>query len=351
MAFKKGSGAKPPAGGSSSSGGNEPPDEPRPAEGEWQHPVQHVPTSVIRAETNDMVNIAMRPDQKRTPAIIKAALDEAIEELRICPELAEKNWYEIEFKKHSHQQGCTSKADDDCPVGSTAEGLSVKAAYNLQQKWKHLASKSYIGDEDSDKLRIVGVARDLQANTIVERDFVVPKVIRYRNGDVKKLSESELVKVVGAGTSKAIRNAILNSIPDYFKKKYWDECRKVDDEYQVQKAGGKEQAAQITMGDLKKLGVTKEMVEKKLGHPVKAMTDEGRMKLRGWYNAITSGESKVEEIFGAAAETHETTVGQATTATATATEEPMEHRKPAPPAEEPPPPTDPTPASPKRRAW
>jgi len=317
------------------------------AQGEWQAPVPHVPMSVIRAETNDMVNIAMT--YPRSPA---KALEAALAEIRIAPELAGGNWYEIEFKKHSGEAGCTRRADDKCPVGSTAEGLSIKAAYNLQQKWRHLASKSYVGDENDERIRIVGVSRDLEANTLVERDFIVNKKIRYRNGSEKILSESELVKAIGAGTSKAIRNAILNSIPDYFKKKYWDECRKVDDEYQVQKAGGKEQAKESLVSSFGKVGVTKAMLIAKLGHPLKETSDEERIQLRGWLSAINQGEAKVEEIFGAAEESHETTVSQATTATATATEEPMEHKKPspAPAAEEPPPPTD-EPAPRKRRAF
>jgi len=144
------------------------------------------------------------------------------------------------------------------------------------------------------------VARDLQNNTLVERDHVVNKSIHYRGGGVKVLSDAELVKVIGAGTSKAIRNAILNCIPDYFKKKFWDECRRVDDEYQTAKAGGKQKAQEGLVSKFGKLGVTPAMIVAKLGHPVKEATDEERMKLRGWYNAIENGEAQAGDIFGPA---------------------------------------------------
>jgi hypothetical protein len=254
---------------------------------------QLVPASHIRAEMNDMVSIAMA--YPRDLAKVCAA---AIAEVALAPELAENNWYEIPFKKHTHGKDCTDKADDKCPVESQAEGLSVKAAYNLQCHYKHLASKSYVADETPEQLRVVGVARDLQNNTLVERDYMVSKVIRYRNGGSRTLSGAELVKAAGAGTSKAIRNSILYTIPDWIKKRYWDECRRVDDEYQTKKAGGKEKAKESIVNEFKKLGVTQEMMAAKIGKPLKETTDEERIKFRGWLNAIQNGEAKVEEIFG-----------------------------------------------------
>lgn len=280
-------------------GGGKPPEEPRTVAGEYQEPAAVVvPQSAVRQDTLDMVDLAIRyPREGQDGKGLARALDVALAEIELAPEVAERNWYMLPFRKHSREGDCTGRSNDNCPIESKAEGLSVKAAYTLQRHWKHLASKSYYAEDTADKVRVVGVARDLQSNNLVERDMVVLKKIYYRNGGERSLSEQEVVAAIGRGTSKAIRNAILNQIPDWFKTRYWNKCREVDDAYQVKKAGGKEQAHKTLGQAFAAVGVTGDMLVKHLGKPLKEATDEERIELRGLYNAIASGETTVADAF------------------------------------------------------
>lgn len=326
----------------------------QPAQTQEQHGEEGAPTveaqvmpglsmgesSLVISEYNSMVEIAMR-----WPRDPKAALKEALDELQMAPELAKTNWYSIPYKNHIPR--CPDRKKCDCPE-KPVEGLSVKAAYNLQRMWKHLASKCVVQKENADHFILSGMARDLQSNTFVERPRIVYKV-KTRTWDgrttVTPLSEAEITKDLGAGASKAVRDAILNQFPDWWKKKFFDECRRVHDEHATKSEGGAEKAKEGIVASFAKYKVTKATIEKKLGHPIKDMTPEERMTFRGYMNALETGEAMVDQIFGGTEEEeHKVTPGQATEGKATATEDPVKKATTAAaggsPPEEPPHPAE-----------
>ncbi len=295
---------------------------------------------LVRREVSDMVEIALtypRDERKQLEAVLAT--------VEIAPELAEKNWYSIPYKKHNKRTNprCNREPGDDCE-DSPVEGISVKGGYTLQRAFRHLATKSYIAEDGPEMIRIVGVCRDLQNNTLVEREYSLQKVTKYADGNKRTLRGKELDTAIGAATSKAIRNAVLNAIPDYWVRRFWDKCREVDDRHQTEKAGGdKKEAARVLAQDLKKHGVTQAMIERKFGKKPSEMTadeaDVMRKTLRGYLNAINNGDSTVDDIFGTAEQGSTVTAEQAAEGKVTREEKPVADEPP--PAEEPPQPTAP----------
>lgn len=327
----------PPSGGASAGGGAEQP----PIEPQVLSSISMADAPLVLAEYNSMVDIAMR-----YPRNLEKALEAAIADIENphARDRAASNWYSIPYK--NHEKGCTDRKNCECP-SKPVEGLSVKCAYGSLRHYKNLATKCTVLRETEDAIYLSGMARDLESNTFVERPRVVHKKRSFKRQNQTVfyiIGDAELTKAFGAEASKSIRDAILNQFPEWWKKALWEACRRVNDEYENAKAGGKDKAQAGLVSQFAKLKVTQEMLEKKLGHRVKDSTDEERLTLRGWYNALEQGESTIEEIFGGATEKHETTTEEFTKGQASSEEvkeKPAAEQKKEPAPEKPPDPAAP----------
>jgi hypothetical protein len=176
--------------------------------------------------------------------------------------------------------------------GKVIEGPSVRFAEIVQSAWGNCRVGGKVVAEDDKFLICQGMFHDLESNSAIAMET------RRRITDSKgKRYNDDMVGVAGAaGTSIAIRNAVLRGVP----KAFWADLY--------------EAARQVVAGDFKTLanrraaalqafviyGVTPDQIYTLLG--VQADVDvtlDHLVQLRGVLNAIKDGSSTVEEVFGA----------------------------------------------------
>lgn len=176
--------------------------------------------------------------------------------------------------------------------GKVIEGPSVRFAEIVQSAWGNCRVGGKVTGEDDKFLVCQGMFHDLESNSAIAMET------RRRITDSKgKRYNDDMIGVAGAaGTSIAIRNAVLRGVP----KAFWADLY--------------EAARQVVAGDFKTLanrraaalqafviyGVTPEQIFSVLG--VQADVDitlDHLVQLRGILNTLKDGSSTVEEIFGA----------------------------------------------------
>jgi hypothetical protein len=238
----------------------------------------------IENDTLSMAALARPRNEKRI-------LDAALEALEIAPDLAERTYYSLPFKKHI--KGCRDRKNCDCEV-EWVRGVSVKGALDLGRRWGNCTATVRILSEDEDGCHMEGVFLDYESNFRVTTPRAVSKWTTW-NGQRQKMFDDRYEKLMAANASKALRNAILNGIPDYLVQRYYDKAREIA----VGLASGKpdEPRHLKILSSFALLGVERPQLEQLIGNTIEDVTDEQVANLRGVKNAILAGEQTIEEIF------------------------------------------------------
>lgn len=250
--------------------------------------------AITKAENDTLAQIAItRP---RDP---QKSLARALAELEIDPEFAEKQYYVIPFRN----------ADG---TKSDVEGLSIKAAMALARCWGNCTNSARLVEETEDAFIVEGVAIDFETMFRVSKVGSISKWLRDRKSKkMVKVREDRFPQLLGAGASKQVRNAILNMIPEPIQRRYWARAKEIAAGRLTGQAkpkpgtkgrskGGFEDIAKVidkVLAAFAPLGVQREHIEAKLGHPMDDLTMDDIGKLKGLENAIRDGSTDIYQAF------------------------------------------------------
>lgn len=279
--------------------------------------------ALTKVENDSLMQMAIqRPrDEKR-------ALEKALTDLELDPEFAARQWYSIPYKVRGERGGQALCSCDGKKPGhpkephAVVEGLSVKAAMALGRRFGNCTVTARVVEETEDAYIVEGVAVDLESLFRVSRQGAVSKKYRERStGRMVKLSEDRMPQLIGASQSKMARNAVLQIIPEPMRARYWNRARELAGQVEKERLTGGKGAAAKGPGIIESFGTyldpepkprpegwrrdwskVRSMIEDHLGCAIRDATPDELADLRGLLNAIESGEAKVEDHFGTAAE-------------------------------------------------
>jgi hypothetical protein len=165
--------------------------------------------TVMRVENESQQKMAvMKP---RDEAVVYSG---ALKELELAPEFAKRAWYAIPYK------------DGDKVVN--VEGPSIKAAMALARRWGNCANGGRVVENLDDRIIVEGVFLDYETNLRTMRTVSVAKRFwSKKTNSVIPLRDDRLNMAIQSGMSKAIRNAILSSIPASLVDAYVAHAKKV----------------------------------------------------------------------------------------------------------------------------
>jgi hypothetical protein len=215
----------------------------------------------------------------------------AIRELELAPEFAKLAWYSIPYK--DKQTGKTTNV----------EGPSIKAAMALARRWGNCANAGRIVEDLDDRLVVEGVFMDYETNLRTLRTVSVAKkswsaAIRQ----VVPLREDRLNMSIQAGMSKAIRNAVLASIPASLVDSYVAAAKRIAVKGGPKAPGAQEPTAKERIAASVKFFVSKGATPKSVDDYINGLaseTDEDTLAtLIGVATAIKDGQTTIEEAFG-----------------------------------------------------
>ncbi len=197
------------------------------------------------------------------------------------------------------------EAEYSFPRGSkTITGPSVNLAREAARVWGNIRYGLKIVQDSDDEVTIEGWAWDIETNVKVASQDSFAKLHQRRNktsGITEWVTpdERDLRELINRRGAISIRNSILQLLPRDLIEDAQKACQK------TRKAGTKQMSAEELMklwitafSGLKPFGVSVEMLEKFLGHPLKECSVEEWDRLKLIYNSINDGNSTWKEYAG-----------------------------------------------------
>lgn len=184
-------------------------------------------------------------------------------------------------------------------AGTDIEGPSVDLARELARVWGNVRYGIRVIDQDEETIHIAGVAYDLETNALVEVEDRFARAIQRRDG-WRKPDERELRELVMRRGAICERNAILKLLPPWLKEDAMRLCK----ETMVRAAKGelrqsRDEAIRRLVAGFDRFGVTKDMLEKRLTHPLQTVDETEMADLRKVWNTLKDGGARVDEYFDA----------------------------------------------------
>ncbi len=195
------------------------------------------------------------------------------------------------------------------PRGATqVTGPSIRLAEVLAQSYGNIRcgvrEVGRIEDNGIPTAEVISYCVDLETNFGDERRFLVP-LVRKAGGKVKILDDArdQYEHIANQGARRK-RAAILAVIPADVQEAAVQRCHDTLKKAGAQEGKLAERIEKMTGMFQEKFQVSTEMLEKYLGHKVKATTEVELVRLKGVVRSLLDGHSKPEEYFdlgGAAA--------------------------------------------------
>lgn len=178
--------------------------------------------------------------------------------------------------------------------GQMITGPSIRLAEVLAGAWGNIDTGVIELEQVSGESKIMAYAWDLESNRRESKTFAV-KHQRKSGSVLHPLTDPrDIYEMVANAASRRLRSCILAVIPGDIAEAAVKECEK------TLSGGGKEpliDRSRRMVAAFAEIGVTKEMIETRLQHPIAALTEPQLVSLRAIYTSLKDGMSTREDWF------------------------------------------------------
>ena len=188
--------------------------------------------------------------------------------------------------------------------GQTVEGPTIRFAEELARCWGNIDYGIKELSQDDGKSEMQAYAWDLETNAQSVQNFTNPHQREQGKKMVTLTSQRDIYENNANMATRRLRSRILAILPAWFVEDAIAECKKTlagqNDTPLIDRV--KKMVVQFA-----KLGVTQEMIEKRLKRKIDTMTSDDFVEYVGIYNAVKGGESKISDWFDAQKEANDLT--------------------------------------------
>lgn len=199
------------------------------------------------------------------------------------------------MKKACQRTGLANKAFYSYPRGGeTVSGPTIRLAEELARCWGNIDFGIKELSQDNGKSEMQAYAWDLETNTMSVQNFTNPHAKEVR-GKIKTLTSLRDIYENNANMAgRRLRARILAVLPADFVEEAVAECRKT--------LAGKNNVpltdrVRKMVVEFEKLGVTQEMIEKRLSRGLDTMTSDDLADYIGIYNSLREKNTKTSDWF------------------------------------------------------
>lgn len=204
-----------------------------------------------------------------------------------------------DMKKACQRPGLASKAFYSYPRGGeTISGPTIRLAEELARCWRNIEYGIKELSQDNGKSEMQAFAWDLEANTMSVQNFTNPHAREVKNKGqttIKQLTSLRDIYENNANMAgRRLRARILAVLPADFVEEAIAECKKT--------LAGKNDTpladrVRNMIVQFEKLGVTREMIEKRLKRSVDTMNATDLTDYVGIFNSLKDGQTKISDWF------------------------------------------------------
>lgn len=183
--------------------------------------------------------------------------------------------------------------------GQTVEGPSIRLAEEIARAWGNIEYGIAELEKEEERTLVESFCIDLETNVRSSRKFWVGHEITLKNKQVKKLTDSRDIYELAANYgSRRLRSCIQAIIP----KDIFDEAiATCNMTLRLLEDGQKNLSLEDRTGNLlrafKSVGVSREMIERRIGHMIAEIDSEEIIELGKIFNSIKDGISKRADWF------------------------------------------------------
>ena len=189
-------------------------------------------------------------------------------------------------------------------AGSTIEGPTIRFAEELARCWGNIDYGIKELSQDEGKSEMQAYAWDLETNAMSVQNFTNPHVREVKDKLKKLTSIRDIYEINANMGARRLRARILAILPADLVEMAINECKRTiagrNDEPLIDRV--KKMVVAFS-----KMGVTQDMIEKRLKRKIESMTADDFVEYIGIYNAIKDGASKINECFSAPIEASDLT--------------------------------------------
>jgi hypothetical protein len=180
--------------------------------------------------------------------------------------------------------------------GTTVEGPSIRLAEVLAQNWGNLDTGIIELDQKNGESTMMAYCWDLETNTRQTKIFTVRHERHTRQGVTKLTDPRDIYEMTANQGARRQRACILGVIPGDIVENAVTACNKT-----MQGGGGEPLIDRVKkmVPAFEALGVTKDMIEKRLGHRLETINETEFVGFRKIYRAIQDNMQPVSAYFGA----------------------------------------------------
>ena len=194
--------------------------------------------------------------------------------------------------------------------GQTVEGPTIRFAEELARCWGNIDYGIKELSQDDGKSEMQAYAWDLETNAQSVQNFTNPHKREKTDKRTKTVvmetltGQRDIYENNANMATRRLRSRILAILPAWFVEDAIAECKRTlsgqNDTPLIDRV--KKMVVQFA-----KLGVTQEMIEKRLKRKIDTMTSDDFVEYVGIYNAVKGGESKISDWFDAQKEANDLT--------------------------------------------
>lgn len=183
--------------------------------------------------------------------------------------------------------------------GQTVEGPSIRLAEEIATAWGNIDYGITELEREEDRTLVESYCIDLETNVRASRKFWVYHEVTLKNKTVKKLTDSRDIYELAANYgARRLRSCIQSIIP----KDIFDEAIAVCNmTLRLLEDGQKNLSLEDRTGNLlrafKSVGVSREMIERRIGHLIDEIDSNEIIELGKIFNSIKDGVSKRADWF------------------------------------------------------
>lgn len=193
------------------------------------------------------------------------------------------------------RKGFAEKAFFSYPrAGQTVTGVTIRFAEELARVYGNLDYGIKEMSHEEGKSEMQAYCWDLETNTISSQNFTVEHIMETKQGNRKLTSQRDIYERTANDGARRLRSRILAILPPDLVEDCINECKKT--------LAGQNEIPLIDkiknmVTAFAKMGVTKEMLEKRLKHTIETVNSDELMEYIGIYNGLKQKETTISDWF------------------------------------------------------
>lgn len=193
------------------------------------------------------------------------------------------------------RKGFAEKAFFSYPrAGQTVTGVTIRFAEEMARCYGNLDYGIKEMSHEEGKSEMQAYCWDLETNTISSQNFTVEHILETKHGNRKLTSQRDIYERTANDGARRLRSRILAILPPDLVEDCIAECRKT---LAGQNAMPLIDRVKGMVSAFNKLGVTNEMLEKRLGHTIESTNAEELVEYLGIFNGLKQKETTISDWF------------------------------------------------------